>query len=143
MSYELDTLGRLLTVKHLNKDGLYHCNKIGVSARRYEYDSAGNLCSEYTFDLLGNPVLNEFNWHKAINIYDNHGNIIEISYYNTIGELCLDNVMELLNGRTNTMIEVTESRPSVMALMASLADNGFQKKSLSSSPFIKRTKHAD
>ncbi len=91
MAYELDSLGRRQTIHYLDKDGTYHCNKIGVSARSYKYDSLGNVCSEHTLDIQGNTILNERLWAVAFAVFDTHGNRIEESYYGVDGEPCLSN----------------------------------------------------
>ena len=70
MAYELDSLGRRQTIHYLDKDGTYHCNKIGVSARSYKYDSLGNVCSEHTLDIQGNTILNERLWAVAFAVFD-------------------------------------------------------------------------
>ena len=91
MAYELDSIGRRTTVRYLNKDGSYHCNKIGVSARHYGYDVSGGVCSELTSDLQDKPVLNEYLFSSAIVIFDKYGNMIEQNHFNTIGETCINN----------------------------------------------------
>ena len=89
MRYDLDTLGRRLMVKHLNEDGSYHSNKIGVAARCYEYNSAGNIDAEYTLDLQGNPILNENLWASAVARFDKNGNCVYESYFDSMGNPCL------------------------------------------------------
>ena len=91
VAYDLDSLGRRTTVRYLNKDGSVHCNKIGVSARRYEYAPMGGVCSERTFDLSGYPTLNEILWSGVVSIFDDRGNCIEVAYYGVDGNPCLNN----------------------------------------------------
>ena len=91
MAYELDSLGRRVAVHYLNKDGSRHRNKIGVSTRRYEYDTSGGVCTELTLDLQGNPILNEKLWYSAFAVFDTYGNSIEEAHYGVDGKLCLDN----------------------------------------------------
>ena len=89
IEYELDSLGRRIRVQYLNKDGSYFSNKIGVSTRCYQYDYNGGICIETSFDINGDPILNEYLTAKTVRKYNAEGNRSEQSFFGIDGTPCL------------------------------------------------------
>lgn len=90
IDYELDSLGRKIVLKYLDKEYQANRNIIGVASIHYKYDNNGIIIEDQYRNLNGDLVLNEYHWAIGKVVCDNYGNNIEETYYGVDGEPCFD-----------------------------------------------------
>ena len=88
LEYELDSLGRRVSIKYLNEDGTPLSNKIGISSLQYKYNDKGFICEIKCYNLDGELTLNEDLWAGVKSRSDIYGNITEKSFYGKNDSLC-------------------------------------------------------
>ena len=88
MEYELDSMGRRISVRYLNNDGTPCANKVGVSSYKNKYNEEGILCEIGCYNLDGELTLNEFYWAICRCKNDINENKITKSYYGVNDSLC-------------------------------------------------------
>ena len=89
--FELDSLGRIVTLTYINNEGTIVTDKFGVSSIKYTYDSLGETASTKYYDINEQLTNNEQKFAIIYAKFDMYGNIIELWYEDSDGKPCYDN----------------------------------------------------
>lgn len=83
-----DSLGRIVEVVYVDKDGGITCTKQGVAGYRFTYDNYGSVNSYLYFDMERKPIMNSQKWAYYVEQTDNYGNTRRGMFYDEEGKLC-------------------------------------------------------
>ena len=87
--FEVDSLGRVVRMEYLNKEGKPTQGYMGLSAMTYTYDQFGIVIELAYWDIDGKPLVTESGWSKCVRQSDQYGNVAEYRYLGQNGEPCL------------------------------------------------------
>lgn len=88
ITFERDSLGRVITVEYIDAEGNITCTKKGVAGYRFTYDNHGSVNSYLYFDMEHKPILNEKQWAYYVEQTNEYGNTMKGMYHNEEGVLC-------------------------------------------------------
>lgn len=91
IAYTLDSLGRRINIRYLNKNGELHSTQKGIAGKNYVYEKSGNISKTTYIGLDGAPILNEQHWAICIADFDDNGNLIDGTFYFSENEICYTN----------------------------------------------------
>lgn len=83
-----DSIGRILRVEYIDKQGDITATHKGVAGYEYTYDKTGSVNSYFYFDTKGEAVLNDQEWARSIELIDEYGNTYRGYFYDQYGNLC-------------------------------------------------------
>jgi hypothetical protein len=92
--YTLDALGRVVEARTLGYDGAPRPRNWRVASIKHEYDRHGNICKTAFFGKNGQPVLDLRECAVRLEKSNDDGNIVEIRFLDTAGNLWLGDVRE-------------------------------------------------
>lgn len=87
--FEVDSLGRVVRMEYLNKEGKPTQGYMGLSAMTYTYDLFGTVIELAYWDIDGKPLVTESGWSKCVRKSDQYGNVAEYRYLGPNREPCL------------------------------------------------------
>jgi len=88
--FELDSLGRVVTLSYINNEGYLMTDKFGVGSIKYTYDSLGETATTKYLNNNKQLANNEQKFATICAKFDKYGNIIEQWNMGADGQPCFD-----------------------------------------------------